>query len=98
MSIEDAEVMKRDPAHHRELLPVVLPVLEKVATIVARAVAGHEVSELSLVGGTSAFTGIADVVTTVTGIRAVVPSNPLFVTPLGVAYHDLSPVTAGREG
>lgn len=98
VSVEEAEGMKRDPARHAELLPVVRPVLEKVATIVGRAVAGHPVDELHLVGGTSAFGGIAEVVTAVTGIRAVVPGNPLFVTPLGVAYHDLSPVRGSWEG
>jgi len=98
VSVEEAEGMKRDPARQAELLPVVRPVLEKVATIVGRAVAGHPVDELHLVGGTSAFGGIAEVVTAVTGIRAVVPGNPLFVTPLGVAYHDLSPVRGSWEG
>lgn len=98
VSVEEAEGMKRDAARQAELLPVVRPVLEKVATIVGRAVAGHPVDELHLVGGTSAFGGIAEVVTAVTGIRAVVPGNPLFVTPLGVAYHDLSPVRGSWEG
>lgn len=98
--VEEAEQLKRDPARHAELMPLVRPVLEKIATIVARTVAGHAVTDLYLVGGTSAFTGIADVVTAVTGIRAVVPGNPLFVTPLGVAYHDRSSVPArgGWEG
>lgn len=98
VSVEEAEGMKRDAARQAELLPVVRPVLEKVATIVGRAVAGHPVDEFHLVGGTSAFGGIAEVVTAVTGIRAVVPGNPLFVTPLGVAYHDLSPVRGSWEG
>lgn len=98
VSVEEVEGMKRDAARQAELLPVVRPVLEKVATIVGRAVAGHPVDELHLVGGTSAFGGIAEVVTAVTGIRAVVPGNPLFVTPLGVAYHDLSPVRGSWEG
>jgi ethanolamine utilization protein EutJ len=38
-----------------------------------------------LVGGSAAFPGFADVVTEVTGVPAVVPVNPLFVTPLGIA-------------
>jgi Ethanolamine utilization protein EutJ (predicted chaperonin) len=52
----------------------VRPVLEKIATIVARHLAGHDVDTIYLVGGTSAFPGIAEVVTEVTGIRAVVPT------------------------
>lgn len=88
ISFEEAELMKRDPAHHTRLMPVVRPVLEKVATIVASQLRGHDVRRIHLVGGTSAFTGIADVVQQVTGIPTVVPGNPLFVTPLGVAFHD----------
>jgi ethanolamine utilization protein EutJ len=85
---DEAELLKRDPANHAALFPVVRPVLEKVATIVRESVAGHGVEQIYLVGGTSAFAGIADVVQAVTGIPTVVPGNPLFVTPLGVALHD----------
>jgi ethanolamine utilization protein EutJ len=97
---EEAELLKRDPANHARLLPVIRPVLEKIATIVARHLAGQEVETIYLVGGTSAFTGIAEVVTEVTGIRAVVPGDPLFVTPLGVALHDGAVPVDGalREG
>ncbi|GAB2859249.1 ethanolamine utilization protein EutJ [Nocardioides pacificus] len=85
---EEAELMKRETANHVRLLPVVRPVLEKIATIVARQIEGQGVEQIYLVGGTSAFTGIADVVGAVTGVPTVVPGNPLFVTPLGVALHD----------
>jgi ethanolamine utilization protein EutJ len=85
---EEAELLKRDPANHPRLFPVIRPVLEKVATIVARHLDGHEVETIHLVGGTSAFAGIADVVADVTGIHTVVPGDPLFVTPLGVALLD----------
>jgi len=97
---EEAELLKRDPARHQELLPVVRPVLEKIATIVARHLVGHDARAIYLVGGTSAFTGIAAVIEEITGISTLVPGNPLFVTPLGVAYHDGSPalVGTGTEG
>ena len=85
---EEAELMKRDVTNHGRLMPVVRPVLEKIASIVARQIEGHNVERIYLVGGTSAFTGIADVVAEVTGVPTVVPGNPLFVTPLGVALHD----------
>ena len=62
--------------------------MEKVATIISRHIADHPVETLYLVGGTSAFQGIAEVITDITGVRAVVPTNPLFVTPLGVAKHN----------
>jgi ethanolamine utilization protein EutJ len=82
---ERAERMKTDAAQQARLLPVVRPVMEKVATIVARHTAGFAVPVVHLVGGSSAFPGFADVVTEVTGVPAVVPVNPLFVTPLGIA-------------
>jgi ethanolamine utilization protein EutJ len=94
---DEAELQKRDPAEHARLLPVVRPVLEKVATIVADHLAGRTVERIHLVGGTSAFTGIADVVAEVTGIPTVVPTDPLFVTPLGVALHDTAAVVTGRD-
>lgn len=85
---DEAEAMKTDPARQRHLLPVVRPVFEKVATIVARHVAGRDVGTIHLVGGTACFPGIAEIVRAETGITTEVPSRPLFVTPLGVALHD----------
>lgn len=88
ISFGEAERLKLDVPAQKQLFPVVRPVMEKVATIVARHVAGYAVDTLYLVGGTSAFYGIDEVIATVTGIRTVVPTNPLFVTPLGVARHN----------
>lgn len=88
ISIESAEALKTNPREQGRLFPVVRPVMEKVATIVERNLAGRGVAALYLAGGTSAFPGLAQVVTEVTGIPAYVPGNPLFVTPLGIALHD----------
>jgi len=88
ISFEEAEALKLKVSEQRRLFPMVRPVMEKVGTIVARHIAGYEVDTLYLVGGTSAFAGIADVISEVTGVRTWVPSNPLFVTPLGVAMHN----------
>jgi ethanolamine utilization protein EutJ len=85
---EQAEQMKTDYARHGELYPIVRPVLERVATIITDHLDGHAVERIYLVGGTSAFPGIAGVVEELTGVPATVPGNPLFVTPLGVALHD----------
>ena len=91
---EAAEVMKLDPSQQARLFPVVRPVMEKVASIVARHVEiyksqnGTSVDQLVLVGGTAKFPGIASVVEEYTGISTYVPDRPLFVTPLGIALHD----------
>jgi ethanolamine utilization protein EutJ len=94
ISFEEAEAMKLDPAQQQRLLPVVRPVIEKVANITARHVAqyelqsGNAVEQLTLVGGTSAFPGMAEVVQEYTGIPTRVPDHALFVTPVGIALQD----------
>jgi ethanolamine utilization protein EutJ len=82
---EEAEALKQDPLQHRRLLPIVRPVMEKVATIVARSTAGWPTPRVHLVGGSVAFAGFDDVVSEVLGLEATVPVSPLLVTPLGIA-------------
>jgi ethanolamine utilization protein EutJ len=84
---EEAERLKTDPAEQRRLLPLVRPVMEKVATIVARHTRGRHVPAVCLVGGSVAFPGFAEVVEEASGLAAVVPVSPLLVTPLGIARH-----------
>jgi ethanolamine utilization protein EutJ len=85
ISFEAAEELKKDSRQQPRLFPIIRPVMEKVATIVRRHVAGFNVDTLYLVGGTSAYPGIGPVVEEITGVRTVVPDRPLFVTPLGIA-------------
>jgi ethanolamine utilization protein EutJ len=80
-----AEALKKDPTEQRRLFPLVRPVMEKVATIVARSTRGWPTPKVYLVGGTAAFPGFAEVVSQACGLDAVVPVAPLFVTPLGIA-------------
>jgi ethanolamine utilization protein EutJ len=87
IGFDEAEALKQDPAQQRRLFPLVRPVMEKVATIVARNTAGWPVPVVCLVGGSVAFPGFADVVSQVAGVEAVVPVSPLFVTPLGIALN-----------
>lgn len=85
VGFDEAEELKRDPANHQRLLPLVAPVMEKMGTIVARAIAGHQVEQVVLVGGTCAFTGIDSIMSRVTGVPCTVAPEPMLVTPLGVA-------------
>lgn len=91
---EEAEAMKVDASQQGRLLPVVRPVMEKVASITARHVAAYEkesgrrVPKLTLVGGTVAFPGMAKVVEESCGIPTRVPELPVFVTPIGIALND----------
>lgn len=86
--LEEAERIKINPREQSRLYPLVEPVMEKVATIVARQIANRDVHVIYMVGGTSMFAGIDRVVERVTGIRTMVPPKPLFVTPLGIAMCD----------
>lgn len=85
MEFSEAERYKRDEANHAELLPVLKPVIEKVASIINRHVAGRDVDGIYLVGGTCCLNGIEDIIQKKTGIPTYKPQNPMFVTPLGIA-------------
>lgn len=97
VSFEEAEAMKTDPSQHRTLLPVVRPVMEKMGSIIAAHLRNFDVERVYLVGGTSSFAGIAEVVESVTGVPTIVPGNPLFVTPIGIAMNDV-PAAVGVRG
>ncbi|WP_099329765.1 ethanolamine utilization protein EutJ [Clostridium paraputrificum] len=85
MPFAKADEFKRDNNNHKELLPVLKPVIEKVASIINQHVKGYDVDGISLVGGTCCLTGIEDVIQKQTGIYTHKPKNPIFVTPLGIA-------------
>ena len=87
-SFEEAETMKKDPNEQTRLFPIIRPVMEKVGSIINRHVEGHPVDRIYLVGGTCAYPGMAEVIQEYTGIETVLPGNPLFVTPLGIAMNN----------
>lgn len=84
-SFEDAELYKRNAENHKELLPVVKPVIEKVASIISQHIKDFDVQEISLVGGTCCLSGIETIIEKQTGVYTHKPKNPMFVTPLGIA-------------
>jgi ethanolamine utilization protein EutJ len=87
-TFEVAEEMKKDPKEQVRLFPVIRPVMEKVGAIVNRHIEGHRVDRLYLVGGTCAYPGMDKVIEEYTGVETVLPGNPLFVTPLGIAMNN----------
>jgi ethanolamine utilization protein EutJ len=89
---DDAEEMKKDPARRDDVLGVIRPTLEKMATIAQTALAGHDVPMVYLVGGSSSFPNAPDVFATRLGRPVVRPVEPLFVTPLGI------PMSTGGGG
>ena len=83
----EAEAMKQDYKRHREILPIVRPVIEKMATIVKRYVKPGDVDTIYLCGGTCCLTGIEGVFEKETGIKTIKPQNPFLVTPTGIAMN-----------
>jgi ethanolamine utilization protein EutJ len=81
----EAEKMKRDPRRQAEIFPLIRPVFQKMGTIVKNHLRNHPVKTLYLVGGTSCFPGIKEVMEAETGLNVLQPKNPLLVTPLGIA-------------
>lgn len=88
LPFEEAEALKIRKAEQPRLLPMVRPVMEKIASIIVQHIQGWDVKSITMVGGTSSFLGMADVIREWTGIDTQVPGNPLFVTPVGMALHD----------
>lgn len=87
-TFEEAEALKKDPKEQTRLFPVIRPVMEKVGTIVRRHINGHNVERIYLVGGTCAYPGMNEVIQEITGVETVLPGNPLFITPLGIAMNN----------
>lgn len=87
ISFEEADAYKQNPDNHKELISVLKPVVEKIATIINNNIAGFDVEVIYLVGGTSCLTGIETIIEAETGIKTVKPKNPMFVTPIGIAMN-----------
>lgn len=85
MPFADAEKYKKNVNNHKELLPVLKPVIEKISSIISRHIRNYDVKEISLVGGTCCLEGIEEIIEKKTGVFTHKPSNPMFVTPLGIA-------------
>ena len=85
VDVLEAERIKTDPTRQREILPLVTPVFQKMASIVKTHLKGQMVDTLYLVGGTSCFPGIECVIEQELDIPVTKPSNPFLVTPLGIA-------------
>jgi ethanolamine utilization protein EutJ len=86
----DAEALKTNAAKQAALFPAVEPVMEKVATIVARHVKSYGPSRIYLCGGAARFPGMAQVIEDITGIKTIIPGEPLFVTPIGIAMNNIA--------
>lgn len=85
IDFDEAEQLKRDPKRAAEVLGAVRPVIQKMASIVGRHIQAFEVDNICLVGGTCRLPGVEDIFTKELGIPVWKPSDPMLVTPLGIA-------------
>lgn len=85
ISYERAEKLKEDPEEQPRLLNLVRPVMEKVARIISNHVRGHQIDQITLVGGASAYVGMANILAEATGLPTQVAPHCQLVTPLGLA-------------
>ena len=88
ISFEEAETLKKTASEQSRLFPLVRPVMEKVASITSKHLKDQPVSQIYLVGGSSAFPGMAKVVEEYCGIPTKIPPHPLLVTPIGIAIEN----------
>ncbi|MBJ9170138.1 ethanolamine utilization protein EutJ [Citrobacter koseri] len=84
IELEDAEQFKRSNA--REIWPVVKPVYEKMAEIVARHIEGQGIADLWLAGGSCMQPGVDELFRKrFPELRVHLPEHSLFMTPLAIA-------------
>ena len=87
IQLKEAEMIKLDYTRHKEILPVVKAVVEKMASIILKYVDKQQTDRIYLCGGTCCLTGIEKIIEQETGIPTVKPSNPFLVTPAGIAMN-----------
>ena len=83
----EAEAIKQDYSRHREILPILKPVIEKMATIVKKNIVSKNVDTIYLCGGTCCLTCMEKIIEKETGIPTLKPADPFLVTPTGIAMN-----------
>ncbi|MTJ79911.1 MAG: ethanolamine utilization protein EutJ [Telmatospirillum sp.] len=89
IALEEAEQMKR--RRGGEIWPIVRPVYDKMAEIVARHIEGHEIDELWLAGGSAMLPGVKDLFKArFARLEVHLPPHAIFMTPLAIAVSALN--------
>lgn len=85
ISFNEAEDRKKDKNNSKEIFRIVVPVIEKVGSIINRHIVNYNVDLICLVGGTVCLDGFEGIIEKETKIKTIKPKNPFLVTPLGIA-------------
>ena len=88
---EAAEKIKINRKKQPEVISIVRPVIEKIASIAAEYLGKFDrLEKVCLVGGTTELAGFTRIFSQLTGQDAFRPSSPQFTTPLGIALSCLN--------
>ncbi len=82
---DEAEKIKLDRKRHKEIYPIIEPVVEKMASIVSRHIKNHNIDTVYVVGGASDFLQFERTFEKELMKNIIKPKNPIYVTPLGIA-------------
>jgi ethanolamine utilization protein EutJ len=86
ISYKEAEEVKIDRGRNREIISIVRPVIEKIASIVETSLQKFDnLTEVCLVGGTCELAGFDEIVQKTLSLKAYRPDYPQLITPLGIA-------------
>jgi len=98
ISYEEAEQIKTDRQRNREVLTIVRPVVEKIASIAAKYLEKFDnLEKVCLVGGTCELEGFTEIVAQNIGLEAFRPVHPQFITPFGIALSCLNAEPDNRQ-
>ncbi|WP_300367683.1 ethanolamine utilization protein EutJ [Brachyspira sp.] len=81
----EAENKKKDKNTTKEIFRIVMPVIQKVGSIINKHIKDYNVDLICLVGGTVCLDGFENIIEKETKIKTIKPKNPFLVTPLGIA-------------
>ena len=99
ISYEEAEDIKIDRRHNREVLSIVRPVIEKIASIAATYLKDFDnLDKVCLVGGTCELDGFVDIVADNIGLETFRPAVPQLITPFGIALSCLNADAERKRG
>lgn len=87
ISLEEAEVIKKDNSRSDEVFLMVKPVIEKMAVLVKNWLEPYKTKNIHLVGGASCIKQFSTVFHEQTQRNIICAPEPLFVTPLGIALN-----------
>lgn len=85
ISVEEAELLKRDSTKAKDNFVIVRPVLEKMASISNRLLASYDTSPIILVGGAAYFEDSEKIFSHYLDQEVYKPQFPQYVTPIGIA-------------